>query len=318
MFVEVALLVTACIAIWLSTSLAIEAVEKISPYFRLSKVTLSLLVLGVVTSLPEIAVTISAFSLNAPQIAIGNVIGSQIFLLFVIIPVLAILLNGLNLELQLKNVSLTLSLLLALVPMVALYNQRLEVAEVLVILALYCTFAIIFTKKSNMIEKFTQRIQQARPDATIWEISKLVVALGILVLASNSAVREIVEISAILQTPRFLLSMIILPIATNLPELSFALGSLTAAKKDRVIGDYLGALTFNSLLLALLAVAMGGTISIGQNISLVVILFVIGISVFWLASFSKHSLSSKEGLLFLTFYILLMIAAGWQIMSAFS
>jgi cation:H+ antiporter len=318
MISEVFKLIIACVAIWLSTGLILETVKLLSPTFKLSKVTLSLLVLGVVSSFPEIAVTINSIALNSPQIAIGNLIGSQVFLLFVVIPVLAIVSQGLDMRLQLKNVSLSLALLLALIPILALYDQQLNILESSVILVLYAVFAVLFTQKSNMVERVAQNLEQLSSEHILWQVTKLLVCVAILLLASNSAVRGIIEIAALLETPRFLLSMILLPIVTNLPELSLALGTLSVAKKSNVLGDYLGALTFNSLLLAVLSLAVGGAVMIGQDISAVVILFALGIIVFWIFSFSKYSLSSKEGLLFLFFYVLVMIAAGWQIMSAFN
>lgn len=318
MIIDIALLIVACIAILLSSNLAIRAVNIIAPLLKVSKVTISLLVLGAVTSLPEITITVNSLFFNAPQIAVGALIGSQIFLLFVTIPVLAIVSNGLSLKLEMKNVSLALSLLLALVPIIALYNQNIEIVEAVAILFLYLIFVFIFTQKSNILERFVQRIQEPAEPAALIQLFLFLISIVILLVASNTAVRSIIEIAAVLEAPRFLLSMMLLPIATNLPELMLALGFITTLNKEVAIGDYLGSITFNSFILAVLAIFLGGNVSTGQNISLVIILFVIGVITFWLASSTKQILTIKEGLLFFCFYLLLMIAAGWQVMSSFS
>jgi cation:H+ antiporter len=318
MVMDLLLLITACIVIWFSTGYAIDAVEKLSSHLHLSKFTLALFVLGTITSLPEMAITLNSVVLRTPQIAIGNLIGSQVFLLFLVVPVLAIVSKGLHLKLQLQNVSLALTLLVALVPMMALYNQGLEFGEVLIILGIYVVFVLNFTRQENFLKRVAERIQYHPKLNTTGEILKLLAALGVLLLASNTAVREIINIASVLQTPRFLLSLIILPIATNLPELSLAFGSLAMGKKDVALGDYMGSLTFNSLLIAVLTLGMGGELMIGQNIHIVIILFIIGVVVFWWSCFSKNLLSIKEGLLLLLCYFILVVAAAWQVMSVYA
>lgn len=317
MMSQLLLLLVASLAIYLSSNLAIDAVRKIAPIFKVSKVTLSLLVLGVVTALPEIAVTLNSVALSAPQIAVGNLIGSQVFIIFVIIPVLAVVTNNLSVQLQLKNVSLALTLLLALVPIVGLYDQTLGLLEVAVIIVLYCTFAFLYTQKSHAIQRMIQHFTQPSGATILWQTVVLLLSCVVLLLASNTAVRSIIEIAAVLQTPRFLLSMIVLPIATNLPELSLAMGVLGAPKRELALSDLLGSITINSLLLAVLALGLGGSIAIGQSITVVIFLFVVGSVAFWIACASKELLSAKEGLLLFIFYLLLMVAAGWQVMSAF-
>lgn len=311
MFIPVALLVVAAMVIWLTTESAMIAIEKLASHTRLSKFTLALFVIGVVTSLPEIAITINSLVLNSPQIALGNLIGSQIFLLFLVIPVLAIVSRGLQLHTQMKNLSLVLMLVVAAVPILLLVNQSLDLGEVLIILGAYLVFVVTFFRQ----ETCARVIQKYAKVSFVWESLRLIVSVGILFLASHTAVKELIEIAAGLQTPRFLLSMLILPIATNLPELSLALAALKAGRNTLTLGDFMGGITFNSLLIAVLAIFSGGSITIGQNISWVVLMFAIGLAVFWWACHSKAVLSIKEGLLLFLVYLALLVTAIWQIMS---
>lgn len=318
MFIEVFLLITACIAIWFATSIAIEAIEQLSNHSYISKFTLSLFVIGVVTSFPEIAITLSSVMLNSPQVALGNLIGSQIFLLFVVVPFLAIIGKGLHLQIQMKNVSLLLTILVVGASIVPLFNQRLDFSEVLIILGLYVAFLVTFFHKTSHqlhLERTAERMTRHPEVQVMWNVLKLGGAVGVLMLASHSAVRELIEISSILQTPRFLLSMLILPIGTNLPEVSLALASLATGKREFALADYLGALTFNSLLIGLLALGFGGSIALGQNISGVIIVFVGGLGIFWWSCYSREVLSVKESVGLLLIYLALLVVATGQVMS---
>lgn len=315
MLMAVFLLVIASLAIWLATQFAIEGIEKLSGHTRFTKVAISLFALGTIASFPEIAITAQSLWYNAPQIALGNLIGTQVFLLFLVLPVLAIVSKGISFELPVKNLALTLMLLVVVVPMVALFDQSLDVVDVLFILLVYVIFIVHFITQGHLKIPLSHRIQHPAQAATIRESLKVVVAVGVLVLASNTAVRQLIEISALLETPRFLLSLLVLPIATNLPELSLALGSLNGSRRQLAIGDFIGSLTFNSLLIAVLAMARGGQIAIGQDIIVVLGLFAIGVIIFWLCGYSQKSLNTREGLLLLLMYGLLLGGIGWVIMS---
>lgn len=315
MLFAVLFLLIAAVAIWQSTGFAIEAVERLTYNSKIAKVTLLFLVIGVVTSFPEIAVLLNSVALHEPQIPLGNLIGSQLFILFLVVPVLAIASGGLQLKTQMRTVSLALTLLMVVVPIVALLDQRLEIIEVLITLGLYFVFIITFARQRSFLERISERLQHPFPINTWWEVGKLTLSVLILLLASNTAVREIIEIAAVLQIPRFLMSLLLLPIATNLPELSLALGSLRAGKKDWALGDYLGSLTFNSLLLAILAISLGGSVVIDTSIRVLILFFGIGILIFWLACRSKEWLAVKEGLALLAVYAALVGATVWGIIS---
>lgn len=314
MLIDVLLLLIAFLIIWLSTDYAIGAIEKLSHHHRLSRFTFSLFVVGLTTSFPELAVTVNAVILNSPQIALGSLIGSQLYLLFLVIPILAIMNQGLRLHSQMRDHSLIMTLLVATFPILMLLDQSLSFLEVLIILGSYTVFVLLFFRHS-FLERILGRIQLPENISPVWEILKLVGASAVLMLAAHTAVREMVEISSFLNTPRFLLSLLILPIATNLPELSFALRSVASPRREFALGDYMGAIIFNSLLIGILALLSGGSISIGQNISYVVVAFVIGVIIFWWCCFSREILNIREGLLLFLVYLILLGLATWQIMS---
>lgn len=315
MLMAVFLLVIASLAIWLATQFVIEGVEKLSGHTRFTKVAISLFAVGVVASLPEMAISAQSLWYNAPQIALGNLVGTQVFILFLAVPVLAIASKGISFELPVKNTTLTLMLLAAVVPMIALFDQALDAVDVLFILLMYLVFVVHFVTQGRLKIPLSHRVQHPAQAASLKESLKVIAAIAILVLASNTVVRQLIEISALLETPRFLLSLLVLPIATNLPELSLALGSLSRSRRQLAIGDFIGSVTFNSLLIGILAMARGGTIVIGQDIIFVLGLFVIGVIIFWLCGYSQKFLNTREGLGLLFMYALLLISIVGVIMS---
>src|SRR5690606_23171615 len=130
-----------------------------------------------------------------------------------------------------KNMSLSLTLLLALVPMLALLNQSLDLREALILAAVYVVFVVSFVRQGSGIELLTKKIKRHAPSEPWMELGKLVAAVLILLIAGNTLVRQIIELAAYLEMPRFLLGFLLLPIGTNLPEISLAVQSIRAGNR---------------------------------------------------------------------------------------
>lgn len=305
------ILILSFLAIWLSAGVAINAVESFAGRFHLSKFALSLFVLGTVTSLPEIAVTINAIALQVPQVAVGNLIGGQMYILFLVVPLLAVLSRGLHLKIQMQGTSLALILLVVLAPMLAFFDQRLNIGEALVILAIYIVFVLNFARSSTVVEDVVRRFTHPEKSPLWWELIKIIGAVIVLLIASNVAVKGIVDLSNALNVPRFLVSLLILPLGTNLPELTLAVKAVVYGKKDVALGNFIGSIAFNSLLLFFLVIAYGSDIVVGQNIAPLIVFFIVGLFTFWFFCRSNTYLSVKEGVVLLLFFAGFVSLAAW-------
>lgn len=309
------LLFVASLAIWISSEYAISAVKQLTKTARISKILFALLISGFIASLPEIGVVFSSLYFHTPQIALGNLIGSQFFLLFIVIPILAILTRGVRLQTPIRTLTLVLALLLALVPLVSLLDQSLDLGELLIVLLLYGVFLLRFHLHPHLSLRIQKKYFDRVNSTSILELLKLIGSLAILLVATNTAVRSIIEISAGLQTSRFLLSMLLLPISTNLSEIRFALATKQGGTHDVEITDFMGSLTFNALLIVLLTLLSGGTIFIATTITAIIVLFIVGVVLFWWFCRSRESLSVREALLLLVFsvgFLACVYAIDWQ------
>lgn len=311
------LLSVALIVVWLAADIAIKAAQRIFTHSRLSTLTLSIFFLGAVTSFPEIAITLNSLWLDTPQVALGALIGGQAFLLFLVVPVFVLLSQGLALNKKHQELSLTLALLVVLAPMLALLNGQLEVLEVILILGLYAIFAVTFIHRKQVLELLWQKLPRPEKYSVWLEALKLFGVILILLVAGNTLVRQMVELSAVLNIPRFLLSFLLIPIAANLPELMVAVQAARDGEREFALADILGSLTFNSLLLVLMTLAYGGMIVVGINIAALIVLFVLGVLVFWWFCYSKQKLSPVEGLILLFIYLGMISFAWWYSLQQF-
>lgn len=307
MFIPVGLLLIAAVTIWLVSTVIIEAVDQLGRHSGWSKITQALLVVGVVTSLPELAITINSVALQAPQIALGTLVGSQFFLLFLVVPVLAIASRGVKLQLKAQHISLALVLLVCMIPMLSLLDQGIEWSEVALLIGFYVVCVATFWRQPSWWQRVITQFPASPADTTWLAVVKIGAGMAILMLATNTAVRQLIELAAEWQLPRFLVSLLILPICTNLPELSLALKVSKTGQRELALSDFVGSVTSNALLIGVLVLLQGGQVIIGQNINGVIWVFAIAMLVWWTTTHTRQFLSTKEGLLLLAGYAALVV-----------
>src|SRR3989338_7653254 len=101
MLSNISYFIFALMVLWLGSGLIVYSLDNIARRLEISAFAVSFFVLGFLTSLPEIAVGINAILDKTPEIFVGNLLGGQIIIFLLIIPMLAILGNGVILSHQL-------------------------------------------------------------------------------------------------------------------------------------------------------------------------------------------------------------------------
>ncbi|HLD21660.1 MAG TPA: hypothetical protein VJB65_02065, partial [Patescibacteria group bacterium] len=138
---------------------------------------------------------------------------------------------------------------------------------------------------------------------TIINISKIVGgAIGIYV-ASNILVNQTIVISDAMGIPTFIISIIILSLGTNLPEIMIAVNAILNKHSEIAFGDYIGSAAANPLLFGIFTVMNGPFIFEvgGINITFFILLF--GYSLFYIFSRSKTRISPYEGIILIVVYV---------------
>jgi len=102
----------------------------------------------------------------------------------------------------------------------------------------------------------------------------------------------------------FYISLIVVSIGTNIPELSIAVRSAISGKKDIAMGDYLGSAAANTLVFGILILLSGGAVSIINNFAITFVFIFGALSLFYLFFRTKSFISRGNGVLLLGMYIL--------------
>ncbi len=243
MLVQALLLLISLITLYYGAELALGSAEKIGRYFKLSPLVIGLVIVGFGTSLPELFVSQLAAARGRGDIALGNVIGSNVANLFLILGV-----SGLIAPLILNTKEIFKQLLMHLavtVVLIAVMTQEtLTPISSIVLLMFFGLFVYmtIFKKKPEELENNDDEREPIGLKAWTKLITgfALLYGGGELLVSSGSNLGELAGVSP------FVISAIFVAFGTSFPELVTSLIAVKEGKDlDLVTGNILGSNVFN-------------------------------------------------------------------------
>lgn len=290
------LMIMAFGALWFASEMMIEVVLVLSKKLGLSAFVLSFLILGLVMSLPEITVGVNSLLLNQPEVFVGDELGSSIGIFLLVIPVLAILGNGIVLTGKLLGEKLLLSLLVVLVPYVLILDREINLFDSFVCVLSY--FLLFFQIRGK------KKISRNKMEGWWW--LKVVFGIMVVFLSGNILVEQTKYFSDFLGISTFWVSFLLLSFGTSLPEFFVMIRSLVKGRKEVAFGGYVGSAAANTLILGVMS-GLNGKLVLSDGIFvLMFIVFALGLLLTFFFIRSKDDISRKEGVILLLLYLFLI------------
>lgn len=290
----VVVLVVSLIVIAKSSHLLVTETLRIGRFLRLSDAALGFIVLGVATSLPELAVSATAAAGGNPGISVGNVVGANISDALFVLGIFAVI-GGVRAGARTKShaiTALTLSVLLSVFALSGLPSGFLGVLLISAFIA-YSFFSI----KSG---RSAARRNVRRPGFR--EIIFFLSLLAVLVISSKLAVDYAISLANALSVSNTFIASTLVSIGTTLPELSVGISAIRKRHPGLALGEVTGSLVTN-LTLVLGAAALLSPVPL--NLAPFVFLFAFAlISTLVLLHFlhSGRGLGRSEGMFLLLLY----------------
>lgn len=294
--------------IWSLSGILVSATDRVAKRYHRPGFGVAFFVLGILTSISEISVAVNSTILGVPQISVGNLIGGSLVIFLLIIPLLAALGGGIAMRNVLSMRSLALVLAIVIVPCLFVLDGKVNTTEGVLMIVLYITLLYSLEKKKSTERTMNDAMRDVRGElldrrkATAADIGKILFA-GVLVFwAGKVLVDESLFFSVTLSVPPSLVGLILLSIGTNMPELVIAVRCVIGKRKDIAFGDYLGSAAANTLIMGFLPIFNGPfRVERGEFLSTFV-LTVVGLSLFFVFSRSKRTISRGEGSVLLAMY----------------
>lgn len=226
--------------------LFVDGSSSVARIFKVPAVIIGLTIVAMGTSAPETAVSISAAAQGQNEIALSNVIGSNIFNLLVVVGVCAAIKPVIPAK-EIIRRDLPISLLSAVLLLVACLNLVLGRIEGIVLLLGFVIYIgyLVFAARKN---------PSADTDANVKKMSPLKSALFILigiagiVLGGQLVVNSSSDIAASFGLSQTLIGLTIVAVGTSLPELVTSIVASRKGQNGLALGNAIGSNIFNILL----------------------------------------------------------------------
>ncbi len=302
MFIHLIIYLSAFIGIWIGAGITISSVEKLSKTLHISAFATAFLILGFFTSLSELSVGINAVIENDREIFVGNLIGASAVIFMLVIPLLSITGRQVLIHPVMRGNKLLLSLIVISLPTLLSIDGKVTQIDASIVITSY--LLLLF---SIHLKKTTREVLQTKlskpTKAMMHQFAKIVAGVATIFASSHFIVQETMYFAQLIKVTPFLISLLIVSIGTNIPELSFVVQSFFSKSNQVAFGDYVGSATFNSFLFGGLTLFYGKTIVL-TNSYLISLLFLISALVaFYIFAQSKNAISRREGLVLLSIYI---------------
>lgn len=308
MLLQIILLVVGFVILIKGADIFVDGASSVAGNFKVSKILIGLTIVAFGTSAPEFAVSVKSIISHNHDIVLGNVIGSNIMNIFLILGVSA-LFHSLTVRNNTVKKELPITLLITSLFVVLLSDglfdknitnafTRSDGIILLLFFLVYVYYLISISR--NKIDEDQKEEYMPLSKSFIYTIGGIIA----IVLGSNFVVDSASKIATTMGISEKLISLTIIALGTSLPEL---VTSITATKKgeyDLAIGNIIGSNIFNIGLVIGLPVAMfGGIDHIGFNY-IDVIAMILSAFLLFVFSVSDKKISRKEGLCLLLVFIL--------------
>ena len=231
----------------------VRGASRMALSFGLSPLVVGLTIVAFGTSAPELAVSLGASLDGKPDLAIGNVIGSNIANTLLILGVSAIIVP-LSVAGQIIRQEVPILIAVTLLLLGFAYNgviTRAEAAVLLCLMLAYTTFLVVQSRRASTQTK-AEFEGEMPPDSgwdRHWSVQLALVAggLGLLVLGADWLVSAAVEVARALGVSDLVIGLTVVAIGTSMPEIATSILAALRGERDIAVGNVVGSNLFNIL-----------------------------------------------------------------------
>lgn len=307
MILNIFLLIIGFIILIKGADFFVDGASGIASNFKVSKMLIGLTIVSFGTSAPEFAVSIKSLISGSGDIVLGNVIGSNILNILLIIGLSAIF-HSLNVKNTTVKKELPITIMITSAFAVLLsdrifdssFNNSFTRGDGLILVIFFGVFLYyLISMARNKIEEDNQ-IDISLKKSIILTIIGLI---GI-VLGSNFVVDSASYIAKYLGVSERIISLTIIALGTSLPELVTSVTATRKGEYDIAIGNVVGSNIFNIGVVVGVPVLLFGGIGTISFTYLDLIIMIMASFLLFIFSFNDRKITRREGIIFLLIFFI--------------
>ena len=244
--VQLAILIGSLFVLVRGADLFVDGAKQVGAALGMSSFAIGVLIVGLGTSVPELASSIAAVFNGTTEIVIANVVGSNITNILMIAGVLALLGGPILINRNLLTTELPIFFIATVHFVASVYDGVVDRVEALLLvgtLIAYIWYLLSSSEKQGAVGG--KKNQEA---IKIKSIMFILLGLTAVLLGANYTVESAVTIATALDVPIGLISIAAIAIGTSLPELFVSIQAVRNKETDLAIGNIFGSNAFNILL----------------------------------------------------------------------
>ena len=316
MWWQIALLVAGFVLLIKGADIFVDGASSTASNFKVSKMLIGLTIIAFGTSAPEFAVSMQALANGSTDMVLGNVIGSNIINILLILG-LAAMIKPIRVRANTICKELPICLLVSVLLVVLFLDVQISGGSENVIsrsdgIAIILFFLVFLYYLIALARKKRSEKKAEKPRFKL-SVSLILVVLGIagIVVGSNLIVNSATTIATEIGISQRVIAMTIVAFGTSLPEL---VTTLTAARKgeaELAVGNIIGSNIFNICMVLGVPVALFGKVSPGSFQVIDLVMLVVSAVILFIFATTKRKISRREGALmvlaFAAYYTVVII-----------
>lgn len=302
---EFAILVVSVAILSKASSVVVDNAAKLSVFFRISQLAVGFTLIAAATSLPELSVSVTSSVMGEGAIAAGNVFGSNIANILLVLG-LGAFLYGLKISpSNLRDIGLVLLLTTVVSVYIifgsAVQERTLGFFEGAVLLLIFAVYAWHTLKQRRIAENAQESVTK---EQALRAFLLFCVSIIIVIISAGFVVESAVKLATILGIAESFIGATIIAVGTSLPELSIDVQAIRKRHYGLAMGDAIGSNMVN-LTLVLGTAAVFNPIQVRLPVFIAALLFAVIANMLLLyVAAVKKSIGRYGGAVFLLIYCL--------------
>lgn len=281
-----------------SSNFVVGNALRIAEFFKIGELATGFILLSVSTSLPELVIAAISAPAGEGAISIGNVFGSNITDVLVVIGLMAFI-TGFSIKREEAREFIRLLFMTSVMSLALLLIDRLGAIEGVLLLFIFGGYSLYLIRSEATLE-VRERVSRKK-----FQISILYFAVGVVVviISADFAVNYAVRIAKTLSLSESFIGATIIALGTSLPELAIDLSAVRRGNVKLALGDALGSSMTNlTLILGITGVLSGSVFSMASYSGLVLFLLLANM-LLWYFFDTGRRVGRLEGAIFLMIYV---------------
>lgn len=291
----------------------VDGSSNIAKRFHIPEIIIGLTIVSIGTSMPELFVS-STSSLNgSSDMALGNIIGSNLCNLLLILG-LSTIIKPVKFQRETRLIEIPMCLIITIIFLI-MCNTNLQISKVesiilIIMFAIFITYTIVMGKigeKFDNDEKIMEIKTEEKKVSMLKSIFYVILGVIGLKIGGDITVDNAIEVARTFNISEKVISLTILAIGTSLPELVTSVTAAIKGNSDIAIGNIIGSNIFNILLIiGVSGVIAPLTYNATYNIQMAILILAMIVLALFPMIPPKNEMSRVNGTIYFIMYIAYM------------